>query len=164
MSIIQEALKKAQGTYVRTVSRSQAEVAKPYHPASNMPMLIPAVIVLTIVIGFGLKIFLTDASNARIKESNGSHQDNAGTITAKGQAMDAITTSIKNSIPTAFIAGQAPNLTLNGVMYLKESPRAIINGNMVQEGDSVNGARVTAINKDNVRLDYNNAEITLKLK
>jgi hypothetical protein len=166
MSIIQEALKKAQGTYTKTVSPPQADIAVketvddkiaapiPHQPVSAKPVLIPVVVVLTIVIGFGLKLFLTDTSNVKAKEPDRPHQ----VVT-----LQPVAESIKNSIPTAFISGQAPNLILNGIMYIQERPRAIINGNMVEEGDSVSGARVTAISKDDVTLDYNSTQINLKL-
>ena len=61
-------------------------------------------------------------------------------------------------------AQTAPEFVLNGIMYLEGSPRAIINDSMVEEGEMVNGARVVKIDKKNVLLEYNGAEIILGLK
>ena len=53
-------------------------------------------------------------------------------------------------------------------MYIKEKPKAIINGTVVREGDVISGAFVTSITENNVLLKYNNSdnqvEMVLKLK
>ena len=61
-------------------------------------------------------------------------------------------------------AGTTPTLILNGIMYLEEGPRAIINNAIVETGDSVGGARVERIERKKVILIYNDVEITLNLK
>lgn len=57
-----------------------------------------------------------------------------------------------------------PSLILNGIMYLEEGPRAIINNSIVSEGDIVSGARVKNISKKSVTLESRDAEIKLILK
>jgi hypothetical protein len=52
---------------------------------------------------------------------------------------------------------------LDGIMYIADRPRAIINNIIVGEGEAVDGANVEKINKDNVVLKYNESEVTLKL-
>jgi len=52
---------------------------------------------------------------------------------------------------------------LDGIMYIADRPRAIINNIIVGEGESIDGANVAKINKDNVVLKYNESEVTLKL-
>ena len=49
-------------------------------------------------------------------------------------------------------------------MYLEEGPQAIINDALVREGDIVNSATVTKINKDSVVLTLSDVEMTLILK
>lgn len=71
-------------------------------------------------------------------------------------------------VPTQLIEGktniQQPSLALNGIMYLEDSPRAIINDVLVEEGDMVQGALVRKIYEKSVTLESKDAEITLKLK
>jgi len=58
----------------------------------------------------------------------------------------------------------SPEFVLNGIMYLEGSPRAIVNDVMVEPGDTVNGAKVVKIDRQDVVLLYNGSEIVLKLK
>ena len=63
---------------------------------------------------------------------------------------------------------QPQSFVLNGIMYIKERPRAIINGAVVTEGDVVSGATVTSISESKVLLKYinndNKVEMVLKIK
>lgn len=52
---------------------------------------------------------------------------------------------------------------LNGIMYLVDGPRAIINDIIVGEGETVNGAKVEKIGKDNVLLKYKDSEVDLNI-
>jgi hypothetical protein len=52
---------------------------------------------------------------------------------------------------------------LNGIMYLVDGPRAIINDIIVGEGETVGGAKVSKIKKDQVILDYNDSEVELNI-
>jgi len=58
----------------------------------------------------------------------------------------------------------APEFTLNGIMYLEEGPRAIVNDAMVELGDTVNGATVVKIDRRSVMLRRDDGEVTLNLK
>ena len=57
---------------------------------------------------------------------------------------------------------------MNGIMYIEENPKAIINGIVVREGDVIGGAIVASITENNVLLKYNNndnqVEVSLKFK
>lgn len=57
-----------------------------------------------------------------------------------------------------------PELVLNGIMYLEDGPRALINNSIVEKGDTIGGAKVISINKKSVILESENNEITLNLK
>jgi len=52
---------------------------------------------------------------------------------------------------------------LNGIMYLVDGPRAIINDIIVGEGEMVSGAKVEKIKKDGVLLNYKNSEVVLNI-
>ena len=56
------------------------------------------------------------------------------------------------------------DFVLSGIMHLEDGPRAIINNSSVMTGGYVNGAMVVAINENSVILKKGNAEITLRLK
>ncbi len=62
------------------------------------------------------------------------------------------------------VRSQPPKLVLNGIMHLETGARAVINNNIVQEGDMIDGATVVLINRNSVILKYNSLEITLNLK
>ncbi|MFA6078483.1 MAG: hypothetical protein WC779_01920, partial [Candidatus Omnitrophota bacterium] len=72
---------------------------------------------------------------------------------------------IAKTLPIARIGvSDAPSFVLNGIMYLEAGPKAIIDGNVVEEGDVIKGAIVKTINKNSVILNYKNLEISLNLK
>ncbi len=55
-------------------------------------------------------------------------------------------------------------LSLEGILWNPESPRAIINDQIVTKGDIVQGAEVVDIKKDGVILRYGKEESILRLK
>lgn len=57
-----------------------------------------------------------------------------------------------------------PDFTLNGIMYVEGAPRAIVNNAMVEIGDPVGDAKVIRIDRKSVVLQHDNAEIVLNLK
>jgi hypothetical protein len=74
-----------------------------------------------------------------------------------------------NVFPTASIESararlsSPPPLALSGIMCYANARYAIINDRMIEEGDTVNGAKVVKISKTDVRVKYNDSEITLSL-
>jgi len=184
VSIIQEALKKAQTKYTKEVVKaasvqknaSGADLLpqKPPHAAIPFAKLVPGVVLLIFIIGFGLNSFLSkgpgEAGKSRprqdvsyrpaVKNAALNDRPDAGLDIHAGD----IASPIKNAISSGAAFVQAPNLELNGIMYLQDRPRAIINGNMLEVGEFVSGARVNTITKNSVLLNYNDLEITLKLK
>lgn len=67
--------------------------------------------------------------------------------------------------PAPSVSGpKMPNLTLNGIMYREEDPQAIINNYILKEGETINGARIIKIKPDVIILDYEGAEVILKLR
>ena len=56
------------------------------------------------------------------------------------------------------------NMELEGILYDKACPRAVINDTIVKVGDTIEGAKVTKIEKKNVVLSLGNTIITLKLE
>lgn len=185
MSIIQEALKKAQSTYTKEVVKAEppckADIKtidpvaqKPLHAPISFNKLVPGAILLVLIAGFGLSSFFSKNSaevpdtrsyqgvsyKPAVKDAVLKDPSDAG-LGAQAQAMIS---PIKSAISPGAAFVHAPDLELNGIMYLEERPRAIINGNMVEVGEFVSGARIDAIKRDTVLLSCNDLEITLKLR
>ena len=183
MSIIQEALKKAQDNYTERKSPVQAkeilaeaaapkpiEVIHKFSVNKSVPRIIYIIALLALVTGFGIRtIFVTIASNGKDKISQtlapADHKPAPATI-ASGSAERA-TDKLVNFVSAGLI-NRAPDLILNGIMYVEERPKAIINGTVVTEGDVISGATVTSIKADRALVKSNNSdnkvEMALTLK
>jgi hypothetical protein len=57
-----------------------------------------------------------------------------------------------------------PNFNLNGILYDKDKPLAIINEQIVEEGAVINDARIIEIQSDFVRISLQGKEIILQLE
>ena len=66
--------------------------------------------------------------------------------------------------PVPSPALEPPKLTLQGIMSEGQDREAVINGVSVRVGDNLEGARVTAIDARNVRLQFGEHEIVLRLQ
>jgi len=55
----------------------------------------------------------------------------------------------------------APEFSLTGIVFGAGEPSAIINGNIVKEGDVIQGAKVLEIKPKKVKLDFKGKEISL---
>jgi outer membrane biosynthesis protein TonB len=56
------------------------------------------------------------------------------------------------------------NLIVKGIVYSKEKPSAVIDNQIVHEGEKVSGATVVKINKDSVELEMNGKRWTQKVQ
>ena len=147
---------------------------KPHHALVPLTRLIPGVILLTLIAGFGLNSFFSKNPAEEAKDrphQNVSYKPVVKDIALKNPSDEslsmqgqAIASPIKSAVSFGAAFVHAPDLVLNGIMYLEERPRAIINGNMVEVGEFVSGAKIDAITRNSVLLNYNDLEITLKLK
>ena len=107
-----------------------------------------------------------------VKEINASHFD---LITSKyknfEQLRDPFTfaksiatkkTSTKQSKRKYKTKSSIPKLELKGIIFDKENPMAIINGEVYREGDLIEGFRIVRITKDGVKLVSRNNQLYLK--
>jgi hypothetical protein len=60
-------------------------------------------------------------------------------------------------------SGRRPSWVLSSILFAPGRQRAIVNGRLLAVGDRVDGARLTAIERDRVRLSIQGRTITLKL-
>lgn len=187
MSIIQEALKKAQSD-VKPPAPSPAEIPQVEKPlrSGSIPAAKPAaqkigtslarnkhtpMIALSLVV----IVFAIPVAGRLLSLTGGRSNRASGTNVQEISYKPIVADEAKNPNPMAgqnqpsISAGilklsDRPDLVLNGIMYLEEGPRAIINNFIVAPGDLVSGAKVTKISRKNVILEYRDVEITLSLK
>lgn len=176
MSIIQEALRKAQGSYVENnePERGKEEKTKGSFDKSpaytkpdikafdkintkksnRLPVLVGILLFLFMVYGFML--------SAKYSGSN--------TQAAAPSAVKQTNKLLPSSFPAPkmdqpdLFTSRTPNFSLNGIMYVENRPQAIINGYILEEGDSINGATVLVIEKDCVLLEINSSNVRLELE
>lgn len=55
-----------------------------------------------------------------------------------------------------------PALTLNGIVWNTDRPQAIINDQVLSQGDTIEGARIVSIRKSGINLVFENENFTLK--
>lgn len=182
MSIIQEALKRAQYNYAAKKSQPQAygeSVTGPTVTVSSdavdsraitkkIAIVVYILVLLALVMGFAIRVlFLKIADIDKEKRlRNLSAQSQLKAPDIHDGSSDAIRT-VSHPYPTGRL-GQVPDLVLNGIMYFPDKPKAIINGTVVRVGDVVGGATITSITENNVLVKYNNSdnqvEMVLKIK
>ncbi|MDP3730428.1 MAG: general secretion pathway protein GspB [Candidatus Omnitrophota bacterium] len=189
MSIIQEALKRAQYNYAGKKRPPQAYEKPVQEPAAPVPgeaidaramtkkiaVVVYLIVLLALVTGFGMRALFSKMvamdKEKRSKDLIVAAQENPPDKAAPSAPSPA-TAEQAIEKPLAMVSSaqtnQVPSLVLNGIMYTEVRPKAIINGTVVREGDVISGATVTSITRKNVLLKYNNdnnqVEVTLKLK
>lgn len=182
MSIIQDALRKAQPRYKTEREPDRDRAAQEAISVKAAPHGAKTVKPENTNKAHQRTIFLVSAALFILAVSGGIYFNRIGHVVksdkmAGGAASDDTQPRANVSIPDAApvtespAAGKAPDLSkqgaprflLNGIMYLDEGPQAIINGAVVKEGDVVNGAAVVKINRNNVLMKFKDEEIVLRL-
>jgi type II secretory pathway component PulC len=189
MSIVQEALKKAQHNYAGKKSLPQAHEEPGQEPAATVPVealdmrvitkkiaiIVSVIALLALATGFGIRtLFSKMVTMDKERKSK-----NLTAVVQKTPPDKVVPPPPSSEIveratekPLALAssgqADQSPSLVLNGIMYGEENSKAIINGTLVREGDVISGAIVTSITAKSVLLKYNNndnqVEVALRLK
>lgn len=186
MSIIQEALKKAQDPDSKpkaapNVFIAEKTVSWPNSPAGakdgvpskkpfNFSFIIFAVLISVAVVLIFKDFFFRSASNTKnipVAANAVSHQEILYKPIAQEKQPEPKVEepAIVEAKPISYLAAKPdiPELFLNGIMYLPNRPQAIINSSVVEQGDVISGAKVVIINKNSVVLNFNDQEITLVL-
>jgi MSHA biogenesis protein MshK len=70
----------------------------------------------------------------------------------------------KQAAPTTLAKAVVPKLKLQGIFYRPNNPSAMVNGKTLFIGDSIDGAKVTAIEADSVtiEMDGESRELTFQ--
>jgi len=192
MSIIQDALKKAQDgkkeiveTYEpaaqslpKTPQRLTPEHKNQYPPAAldKRIMVAGTLILLALGVIFLLRpkdtvgTALLDTADEKISEEAASVKSDASEDKLQ-DVQDAATPAVATAqalnrakIPAVNSNEILPELTLNGIMFRQPNPRALINDQVVEVGDTISGAEVTSITRTKVFLQLNGKTIELKMR
>jgi len=159
MSIVQEALKKAQG-HLKGPGMGQS---------SNKKNFVPVVLLIVFIVLLGITI-------KQVSLSSGKNGPKAGMVTAEAiykpissidmKADDSpVAETYTNSAAGRKAAkGKFPDFVLNGIMELVDGPRAIVNNIIVATGDIIGGATVRKIGKDKVVLQKADSVVTLGME
>ena len=100
------------------------------------------------------------AAKAGVPEKN----DQKRLVKTKGSVAEAYREPTLDIARIRIAGPEMPMFDLNGIMFLENGPKAIINNVVVEEGDVISGALVAEIHSQNVLLKFDDSEITLKLK
>jgi len=173
MSIIQEALKKAQDDFKekevpqeKSRPAQQEPVKKEEENKRSLSMRLPALvsILAILLLAYGLKLSM---QYTRSHDSASKARKNAaepGTDKKVVTDSSGIFGQANKINPVKFMDPRQSLLVLNGIMYVENRPQAIINGQVLEEGDRISGATVLVIEKDCVLLDMNDTNVRLDIK
>jgi hypothetical protein len=188
MSIIQEALKKAQNKAgsqpeARSPLASQPVDVKPAatsSPASPLPspgvphkgLLLAGLFVIGVIAGVVfVETHKAPPKQVPVAPENGTpsgatapaaRRTDFGTEKSVDEKVGDM--GVLKAIPDVKIAAEKPKFVVNGIMYVEGNPRAIINDYVVREGDTVDGAFIVKISPDSVIVRQKDAEKPLYLK
>ncbi|MFH0764274.1 MAG: hypothetical protein V1927_04670 [Candidatus Omnitrophota bacterium] len=157
MSIVQEALKKAQGLKGPGTGQSP-----------NKKNFAPVVLLIIFIMLLGVTIKQVSFSPGKSGAKAGSAVTEAiyKPISTIDMGTDDFPvaetyTGASRSKPAK---GKFPDFVLNGVMELVDGPRAIVNNVIVATGDIISGAKVIKIDKDKVVLQKKDSVVTLGME
>ena len=180
VSIIQEALRKSQNSYLKNKEPQKSALPpkktaapKPgfridVRPAQKMKLLTAVILIVIsgmIIISVYFLVSFFSGSKFLTKEKNTA----PALLPEKEPSPAAIDATLSEPLKQLEIdhalplPPAQPALVLNGIMYLDEKPQAIINGYILEEGDAINGSTVMLIDKDYVLLNSNDSKVKLKL-
>jgi hypothetical protein len=185
MSLITDALKRAQNTtdqqpgqtpppvIASPLKNQYADVPQERNERSRSGLLVVVLIVVLVAAG-GMTMRAWRTLRQRTPIPVASKAATAADTPAKPQvassnpAESTPITRPPENVKTEQVAAAAPpleppKLTLQGVMIEGQDREAVINGVSVHVGDDLEGARVTAIDTRNVRLQFGDREILLRL-
>lgn len=167
MSIIQDALKKAQADYIgEKLSAKYNEVRLGRKTKIFIILWLLFITTMIAVSAFGLRNFFV--YNGILKNQK---MFTVPVLFKKVPPVPLAELVAPETFPGTKTALQipppaqtsAPNFILNGIMYMDDKPFAILNGYILEEGDELNGATVMAIERDYVLLNLKDNKIKLKL-
>lgn len=186
MSIIVEALKKAQGSLKTTISPSSRNIPLPPQPEQRKPKIkkhITAWVIASFLLLAVLSFYFLNHNlikeilptsppiddSVALKEEVEKPSYALGPIEKENPPIISSLPIISSPPPVT----PSPSLTfsevkelidLKGIMYTPEKPRALINGSVLGEGDYMDKFKISKIEKDSVKVISEGQEFIIKLK
>ena len=167
MSIIQEALKKFQG--IPEDKKTDSFDTGRYETAGygyrekpsgrSFPFLV--IILLAAASFYFFRNVFPNMKSAAVKPETAVPAAAAPAVTNTEEKIPA---SLKIQASESAVKTPDPAFVLSGIMILEGGPRAIINGVVLEEGDTINGAIVEFVGSEKVLLRYKDEKIILRLK
>ncbi|NQT21806.1 MAG: hypothetical protein HQ579_00010 [Candidatus Omnitrophica bacterium] len=176
MSIIQEALKKAEKESFKRVESRVESAALPYsekasvHPLVKdyLPWVYAVICASVVALAVWLLMAPQRGEESRTlkvaKRINGNELEIKPVVSQSRVAPKPATEKhdIVKVIRRSFYGNSG--LTLNGIMYAEGEPLAVINNGIVREGQEVLNVKIVKIRPDAVDVEKAGSLITLKLK
>ena len=168
MSIIQEALRKAQKTNGRDISFKKEErfkyiQARPEAKTKNIRPLFYTLILL-ITLSILVAQHLPSIAKKPVPKHTPAPIQDLKTAEPVQLPVPPVVEQKPAVIPQPAPVIEQEKFTLSGIMHLEDGPRAIINNARVAEGAKIGGATVASITDDSVVLKKDGSEITLHLE
>lgn len=154
MSIINDALKKAQ----KTISSADAQAKK--NPVKRYPIYIIVLIFGVAAEFVVLSLILRTPAKPKRKLANIAPSTAAAQVVAIAATSPSAPVAIVQPVP---VEKASPALSLNGIFYSENKGYyALINNRIAKIGDNIDGAVVKSINLDEVRLAFDGKVIRLR--
>lgn len=141
--------------YGEPITVKAREPVTPLQPADAGPSAEPA---------FAVAINTTASSAPIGMQRNFSLEDSSTPAAPATPASAPTTTAGTPDAASTPSPANGPTFRLQGIFYRSANPSAMVNGKSVFVGDRVSGARVRAIERDNVTLEYDGQLKTLTLE
>jgi len=179
MSIISDALKKAQDRRTGTIPRSESTgshgPAAGHSPARKS--IVIGILALLVISGLAFGVLARRGMQATVAAGPGTDKDAASPLSHSVKeavspvrtAAETLAARLPKIIGTPASSeepkpAKMPAPELNGIMYSPTKPQAVVNGEMVSEGETAGGWTVEKIFPDRVLLSSGEEETELKLR
>ncbi len=161
MSIIYDALKKVEGSLSKPKPVSEVSHALPKRTFKLIPFVAYSFAVLLAF--FSMKMvydLITSPGQAKQAKKQPAHSLNF--VAAVKQL--ALPSRDVRALNTQEITEELPDLVLNGIFFSEGDGYALINNQILEEGDGISGLVVKRIAGEDVELKTKNSVVTLSLK
>ena len=177
MSTIAEALKKVE----KKREPLTAPYSSPSQPGAAQPQINITHVTQNKVSYFFvgaliLVVFVAGIIFTRVTSSKAHNQTADDVLLDKPVQVAKVTaTPVVNNTPAPNVFSQSPlpiirslvnesNFRLSGIIFSEDDASAIINNEIVKEGDTIGGATVEFIDRGSVTLSYQGKDLTLKVR